>query len=79
MVLLGGLTATAVGFAMLLFFEKFMRFNAYVNKNFLIGSRYDSHAFGLDRWMFGKNYVMAVLLIIIGLALLTQFVRYAPY
>lgn len=79
LVLLGGFTAVVVGMAMLIFMEKFMAFNDYVNRNFLIGQNYDYNAFGIDRWMFGKNYFVAVVLLIIGLALLTQFARYAPY
>ena len=79
LVLLGGITGTAVGLCMLLFLDKFMAFNDYINKNFLVGSKYEYSAFGMDNWLFGKSYIMAVALLIIGLALLTQFLRYAPY
>lgn len=78
-VLLGGLVATLVGLAMLIFFERFMAFNDYINCNFLIGKRYERNAFGFDRWLFGKSYIIAVVLLLTGLALLTQFIRYAPY
>lgn len=79
LVLLGGITATVTGVAMLLFFEKFMAFNEYVNQNILLRSKYDFHAFGFDSWLFGRSFLVAVIMLIIGLGLLTQFVRYAPY
>jgi hypothetical protein len=79
MVLAGGLTAFITGIAMLAFFDKFMEFNDMVNRNFLVGDRYRYNAFGVDRFLFGKSYVMAVLLLITGLFLLTVFSRYAPY
>jgi hypothetical protein len=79
LVFTGGLTAVVVGFSMLLFFEKFMAFNDYLNRNFFIGEKYDFHAFGVDRWIFGQSYLIAVTLLIVGVALLSVFIRYAPY
>jgi putative effector of murein hydrolase len=79
LVLLGGLVATITGFAMLVFFERFMKFNDYVNRTFFVGNQYTTSAFGVDSWLFGKSFLIAVILIIVGLALLTEFVRYAPY
>jgi len=79
LVLLGGLVATITGFAMLIFFEKFMQFNDYVNRTIFVGNQYTTSAFGVDSWLFGKSFLIAVILIIVGLALLTEFVRYAPY
>jgi len=79
LVFMGGMTAVVVGFSMLLFFEKFMALNDYLNQNYFIGERYDYHAFGVDKWIFGQSYLMAVMLLIIGVALLSVFIRYAPY
>ena len=79
MVVLGGGTGLVVGIFMLVFFERFMELNNLINRNFLIGSKYIYSNFGADRWLFAKSYLTAVVLTVIGLLLLTQFVRYAPY
>jgi len=78
-VLLGGLTALLSGLFMLAQMEKFMAFNEFVNTRYFIGSRYNYDNFAMDKWLFGKSYILAVILTIVGIALLTQFVRYAPY
>jgi hypothetical protein len=79
LVVLGGATGLVAGIFMLVFFEKFMEFNNLINRNFLVGSKYIYSDFGADRWLFAKSYLTAVGLIVIGLFLLTQFARYAPY
>jgi len=56
-----------------------MEFNDYINKNYLIGNKYEKNAFGFDSFVFTRSYLMAVILIVVGLALLTVFARYAPY
>jgi len=78
-VLIGGLVGVGAGLAMLLFIDKFMVFNDYVNKNILIGKRYELPVFGVDRWLFGKSFILAIILTVVGIGLLVQFIRYAPY
>ncbi|MDD4178576.1 MAG: hypothetical protein PHH14_00790 [Candidatus Margulisbacteria bacterium] len=79
LVLLGGATGTLAGLFMLLFMDKFVAFNNYVNTNFFGDSRNDSNNIKFDSWVFGQSYLIAVVLLIVGLALLTQFTRYAAY
>jgi len=79
LLLLGGLTALIVGFLMLFFFEKFMALNEYLNRNYLVGEKYDSNRFGLDKWIFAQSYLISLLLLAIGIYLMTVFVAYAPY
>ncbi len=77
--LIGGLTALFFGLFMLIWMEKFMAFNEFVNTRYFIGSRYTYDSSKIDQWLFGKSYILAVILTIVGITLLTQFVRYAPY
>jgi hypothetical protein len=77
--LIGGLTALFFGLFMLTWMEKFMAFNEFVNSRYFIGSRYTYDSSKIDQWLFGKSYILAVILTIVGITLLTQFVRYAPY
>lgn len=74
-----GMVALIVGFSMLLFFDKFMAFNNYINKNFMVGKIYDQNAFGVDKWIFTKSYLFAIILIIAGIYILGSFLVFAPY
>ena len=76
---LSGLIALIVGFAMMVFLEKFMELNDYVNRNYFVGDVYDAGAFRIDRWLFDRSYLLSLILVCCGLFLLTIFSLYAFY
>lgn len=79
LVLLGGLVGLLSGLAMLLFFDRFLAFNDFVNRNIFAMRNYDWHYYGLEHWLFARSYLTALGLIVAGSYLLYVFGQYAPY
>ncbi|MFH2034547.1 MAG: hypothetical protein ABIJ26_07595 [Candidatus Margulisiibacteriota bacterium] len=77
-VLIAGLVALATGLSMLLFFERFVKFNKYFNQRFFV-KRYDTSVFNVDSFVFAKHYIMAIVFLGLGAFLISIFLKYSAY
>ena len=71
----GSIAALFISFLMLIFFEQFVA----LNKRLYFKSKYDVTIMTFDEFIYDRSYLIAVIFFVVGLFLMTLFIKYLSY